>query len=557
MERVSAAHAALAGILPSFFSEISLRVVIFCLNSAITEFNSLKAKFFIIFLFLSFQAFFLSAQTVYVIREVEFDIDGRTRPFALLSHGEFLEGERIIGQENLDRYLALKRQLLLNQRVLEDVRIDYLLGEREEDGALPVSLLVYVKDSWNLIVLPYPRYDSNDGFSLTLKARDYNFLGTMRPIRFDLGYRQNDGDDTLDFSLESTTPFQAAGLDWRLRFDHYFSYTFGDPLYYQNVTGVSVDFPWQSTTFSVGLNQYLTFNEENSNEDMDIFGLSSRHLGAYASTDLFASWEIPLGIELGDFGSLAYKPSISERINYPYGAMDDSRKPVTTFSHSIGFGRVDWIGNYRKGLLASIDNGYSWFFDRSDAPLKISLSGNMAIHWPLSGFLGLSSRLNYRQWWHWSTENEGWIPYYYAGDRIRGVLNEHLRAERILSFNFDLPIRVLRFWPSEWLDNESFRFFNFEMHLSPFTDLALLQGPYNRTKNAFEPSLEETRFILDDMIHTAGLELVIFPGLFRSLYLRASMGYNINKIRNEGMPPLRLGFIPLWDEIFIGLEHHY
>ncbi|MCL2007827.1 MAG: hypothetical protein FWG77_07035 [Treponema sp.] len=511
-------------------------------------------------LLLYFSSVPLSAQnsdTIYVIREVNFEVEGRSRPFALISYGEFQEGERIIGEENLYRYIAIRRQLLLNQRVLEDVWIEFSLGEREEDGAVPVALLVHVIDTRNLIALPYPRYDSNDGFSITLKARDYNFLGTMRPLRFDLGYRHLAGENALDFSIESTTPFEALGFLWAFRFDHFFSYTFGDTLYYQNVSGIAMDLPQGSTTFTFGLNQYVTVNEENSDEDREIFGLGSRYYGTYGSTELFASWEIPLGFEVGDFGRVSYTPSLSERINYPYSQMSDTRKPVTTFRHELGFGRVDWIGNYRRGLSASAGNSFNYYIDRPDAPLRIGLDGRVIFHMPLTEYIGFSSRLNYRQWWHRSERNEGNIPYYYAGDRLRGVINNHLRAESMLSLNLDIPVRALRFTPSMWLERPSFRIFDFEMHLSPFTDLALIKGPYNRIKNDLEPAMEETRFSLDDMIYTTGFDIIIFPAFFRSMYLRVSLGYNINKIRKDGFPPPILGFIPRWEEIFIGLEHHY
>jgi hypothetical protein len=484
-----------------------------------------------------------NAETVYVIRKIEFDIDGITRPYALIYHGEFREGERITGRENLDRYLARRQQLLLNQRLLEEVRIEYFPGEREEDGALPVTLLVHVKDTWNLIILPYPKYDSNEGFSITLKARDYNFLGTMSALKMDLGYSQENGDNTIGFSIESGTYFQAAGLNWNLVFDNFFSYTFEEPLFYQNVTGLSLELPWRFTTFTVGINQYLTINEENSEENKEIYSLSDRHYGLYGSTEPYVSWKIPFGIEIGDFGELTYTPRISGRINYPYGDMDEPRKPVTSFSHSFGFGSINWIGNYRKGLSVSIGNDYSWYFDRTDAPLRITLDGDITFHWPFSKYFGLSSRLKYRQWWQRSDRIGDWIPYYSAGDLIRGVMNTDVRAYQMLSLNMDLPIRALRFWPSEWFDNGKLHFFDFEMHASPFTDMALLDGPYNKMKP-------------DDMVNTAGLEIIVFPGFFRSLNIRASFGYNINKAIKDG-PNLKWGFFPECDEIFIGLEHHF
>jgi outer membrane protein assembly factor BamA len=272
-----------------------------------------------------------NADTVYVIRIIEFDVDGITRPYALIYHGEFKEGERIIGKDNLDRYLARKQQLLLNERVLEDVRIEYFLGNREEDGALPVTLYVHVKDTWNLIILPYPKYDSNEGFSLTLKARDYNFLGTMSALKMDLGYSQENGDHAIGFSVESGTHFQAGGLNWNLVFNNFFSYTFEDSLFYQNVTGLSLELPWRFTTFTVGINQYLTINEENSAENKEIYGLADRYYGPYGSTEPYVSWKIPFGVEIGNFGELAYTPRISGRVNILTGVWTnpESRLPAS------------------------------------------------------------------------------------------------------------------------------------------------------------------------------------------------------------------------------------
>ena len=494
--------------------------------------------------------------TVYVIREMDFTVDGRTQTFALISAGEFKEGERIIGKENLANYLTNKHQLLVNQQVLEEVRIDYRLGEKEEDGTLPVTLLIYVRDSWNIIAMPHPKYDSNEGFSLTLKARDYNFLGTISEFRADLGYSQENEENNINFSIESDIPFQAAGFIWTLNFDNFFKYTFGKPLYYQNVTGLSLDLPWHLTTVTTGFNHYLTVNEENTDENRDIYGLDERFYGAYGSSELFVSWKIPFGVEVANFGELSYTPKLSGMIHYPYASMDDPRKPLTTLHHSISFGRVDWIGNYRRGLSASASNFYSWYFDRSDAPLKIGLEADIKFFRPFSKYFGVFSRLSYRQWWHWSDRAELYIPNYSSGDLIRGVIDDHIRAHQILTFNLDLPIRLLRFWPSDWFNNQNFRFFNFEMHVSPFTDLVLFNGPYNRVKDRNDPGEAKTTFTLDDMINTAGIEFIVFPGFFRSVKGRASVGYNIKKISDNGMQ-LRWGFLPQWDEIFIGLDHYY
>ena len=497
-------------------------------------------------------------ETVYVIREMSFNIDGRTKPYALISNGEFKEGEYINGKTNLDRYLAQRRQLLINKQLFEEVNVDYTTGTKEADGAIPLKLLVYVKDSWNFIILPYPKYDSNEGFSITLKARDYNFLGTMSDLKVDLGYSLNDEDRSINFSVESDTPFHAAGLLWNFRFDHFFNYTFNQPLYYQNITGLSANLPWGNTNFTAGINQYLTVNEENNDEDIEIYGLDDRYSGTFGSTELFVSWKIPFGFEVGNYGELSYTPGLSGRVNYPIGSgsLDEPRKPLATFSHSFGFGKIDWIGNYRKGISAYIDNDYIWYFSREDAPIRITFNSDFKFYWILSKYFGVSFRFNYRQWWQWSSLIDDWIPYYGAADLIRGVLDNDIRAYNMFSLNLDFPFRLLRFWPSEWFKNDKLKFLNFEMHFSPFTDLALFNGPYNKLKDSDNPSSYSTKFSLKDMINTAGLEIIVFPDFFKSLKIRGSIGYNLRKILDDGFS-LKWGFFPAWDEIFIGLDHSY
>ena len=132
---------------------------------------------------------------LYVITAYEFNVKGRSRPNALLykliEHGEFREGEIINGKANLEKYLGDITQIYINQRVLKNnVEVKYYAGAQNEDGTYPVTIVISVEDSWNIIALPRPYY-KNNVFDLTVKARDYNFLGTMNPLRIDLGYNYN------------------------------------------------------------------------------------------------------------------------------------------------------------------------------------------------------------------------------------------------------------------------------------------------------------------------------------------------------------------------------
>ncbi|AEF82663.1 hypothetical protein [Leadbettera azotonutricia] len=479
------------------------------------------------------------AQTVYTIRNLDFDFNGRTRPFAIIYNGEFKEGERLLGKAALDRYIARKTQALLNQRVLESASIEYALGNPDADGAIPVDLLIHVKDTWNIIALPYPQYDSNDGFKFIIKARDYNFFGTMSALRVDFGYeRDNDDNNTFSFSIDSDIPFRAGGFDWSINFDHDFSYTVGEPLYYRNVTGISMELPFKSTTFTFGFNEYIIFNEENSDSVKDRYGITEDYFdGPYASSEVFTSWRIPLGVEVGEWGALTYTPRLAAKISYTKGGVDEPRRPTVTFSHSVGFGRVNWIGNYREGLEASISNSNSFFIVPND--WSSSLTANTTYYHTFGKLLGISAKLEYRQWFN--------DVLYDAGGALRGIINNRIRAENMLSFNIDFPFRLIHFTPSEWYSNRKLRLIDFDLHFSPFFDMALFKGPYNRFKDIPE---EGSGFNFKDALYTAGVEVIVFPAFMRSLYLRASVGYNLKKI-------IQTGDIPKWDEIFIGMGHHY
>jgi hypothetical protein len=479
---------------------------------------------------------------LYYIRHINFDITGRTRPFALIQRGELKAGEQLKGKKALEGYIQEKVQLLVNQRVLETVGIDYTLGAAEEDGAVPVDLLVRVRDTWNIIAIPYPKYDSNTGFELTIKARDYNFLGTMSPLRIDLGYSLaeddlwNFGRGAFSFELDSDTPFNALGYNWNFNFDHIFSYTYGEPLSYKNVTGISMELPYRWTTFTFGFEEDFILYEENKERYKAQYG--EHFNGYYFSSELFARWKIPLGLEVFRYGELSWTPKLSGKINYrPMGELDDIRKgPALSFDQTLGFGRVNWIGNYRSGAEALAENTNVWNFYQASWNSNISLS--LIYHKPFTSFFGISGRFQYRHWFD---------PYYpddyydEGGDALRGVLNRSLNTRAMLSLNVDFPLRALRFMPSEWLHNRKLHFFDFELHASPFADLALMDAPLNNKK--FSPG---------DMIFSGGLELILFPAFMRSIYLRISLGYNLNEFAAAKKIPSGSN-----REIFIGLGHFY
>jgi hypothetical protein len=81
--------------------------------------------------------------------------------------------------------------------------------------------------------------------------------------------------------------------------------------------------------------------------------------------------------------------------------------------------------------------------------------------------------------------------------------------------------------------------------------MALLKGGKDVSwRSGMISSSTRSNFVPKDMLFAAGGEIIVFPLTWRSFYLRASIGYDLNKF-------FRTGDIPKWDEITIAVGHQY
>jgi hypothetical protein len=469
----------------------------------------------------------------HVIRSVTYHITGTTKEWALVHELAFGE-ESFAGTEALDAYIARKTQDMHNLRALDATTsfIRYTLGSAEEDGTVPVHIEVHAVDSANFIVLPEPKYDSNTGFSLSLKAREYNFLGTLSPLKFDLNWEQDDKKDkqSVGFLIDSDIPFQAFGFVWNINFDNEYKYFFGAPWYYKNTTGLSMELPVSFTTVTFGFEQGLVIHEENDEDDAIDDG---EYHDWYTYSKLYTDWKIPTPLEAGPLGNISYIPGAYINVNYqPGGGIGDYRRgPNAGFNHRLEAGAIDWLGNFRQGLTVSVFNNNDWNFFRHNWDNSIGL--NAQGHVKLSRLFGISGRLGYTLW-----IDDSWDL---AGDVIRGFQDDALEANQRLFLNLDFPFRLIRFVPSEWSGKKKLRYFDFEQHWSPFIDLVMADAP--KEAYSFRPS---------DIITSLGLEVITFPLTWRSFYIRISAGWNMREWLKNRKPPSGV-----YREIFIGLGHFY
>jgi len=468
------------------------------------------------------QALPADPDAVFIIVDFQFEIQGHTRPDALLRTAELRAGETLLGHASFLTYIEDKKQILINQRVLKDtVQITYRVEAPRADGAYPVILRIAVEEPWNTIMLPLPEYSSNTGFGLSLKFRNYNFLGTMSPLALDLAYQYDENQQNIfSFELVSNTPFTVQGLPWNFRFDTLFTYRpaaeASSLFQFRNTTGLALNLPVRATTLTFGIDKSFHVNEQDLTRPWEEHGYFQD--GFYLSNTVFTTWKIPTGVQVSRFGELTYTPELSATFNHRFEEsplLKERTGPFLDFGHTLGFEKINWYNNYRQGFAVSLNNSYRYDINRArdnEDALSFTVSASAVSHIIINRFSGVSSRLQYRAWF-----SPDFRQYKLAGDAVRGIADKALLADQMLALNLDFPFRLPMFAPSQWFGNRNFRFFDVEFLLAPVIDVALYRTPGTPFKLA------------DSLVAGAGAELVVFPAIVRNLYMRLSIAWNIGK----------------------------
>ena len=234
----------------------------------------------------------------YEITEINFYITGNTLAWALANRLEIEVGDFFASSEELVAKMRDQNQILTNQRVLESGWVNLTLQPRS-GSPTAVVVDVYAKDTFNLIALPYPKYDSNSGLLLGVRARNYNFLGTMEPLRLNLDYRRTeDAQNEWTIDTNFTFPFQWQGYDWTWRLDESFAYTEGE-FDISLGTDLAISLPLWPDTWELNYSQ--DYDYESDDEYFDYNWLTS---------GLSFSTSIPTGLVLPVFREIKYAPSI-------------------------------------------------------------------------------------------------------------------------------------------------------------------------------------------------------------------------------------------------------
>ena len=479
-----------------------------------------KCMFIIIVFFVALLSVYSdgNSNTEYIIRNINFTIDGTTRESVLSHYLDIKSGQSFSSKDDLLICLDTKIQLINNQRTLAEGSIDVGYNKDPNNSNITfVDLDIYVKDTWNYILLPYVKYDSNDGFLLSLRGRDYNFLGGMETLSLNLDYIQtNNFESEYSINGRFEIPFYIWNYNWKFTFEEDLILSPENPLELKTKAGISVDIPLNSLTWQASINQEYHLNQDGES-DAD---------GYYMRTSARFGGSIPTGINIPLLGELSYSPGIITSYAYkPFDELSQERKGYELGGqHSVSAGQINWQENFRDGISFSADQDLRYNFTRElwlsnwDTELQLHKS---------FGWGGISSRL--LGMYLYNSTDEG------IGQPIRGILNARLNGNAAVFLNVDFPVKIWIWFLDRW----------FEGHISPFFDYALVKS-------------NDGDFSLTEGWYGAGIEGFAFLKAARSIYLRMSLGVDLEAI----LDGTSLGSSADRDgesiyELYLGLGHHY
>ncbi len=444
----------------------------------------------------------------YQIRDVTYDITGSTQEYPLRQAVDIDTKKVFQSKESLDVYVADLHTQFQSIRVLESVSIIPTLGRANVENIIPVDLRIVTEDTFNIIVAPYPRFDSNDGFSFKIDSKNYNFLGSMQTLDAEVSYEFDfkDPSDPLDKDTHTigsyasfTYPFGLGPVDLTWKNTLGLSYTIGESEPgIDFASAINATYPINDIiSISLGLTQGISYDVDYKRYD-DAFYFSE-----------IASFSIPVTlVKTESLGSIKWTPSVSATyywdLNGINTANEDLYDTTLDFGHSFSLGRVDWFGNFKNGFTFS----FSQSLEKEMYMNKFSINNTInASYFKAFKHIGLKSRL-------YLLDSIG--ADHEVGDYVRGVRNDYIDTNAVAIINLDLPIKV---WQTDWVRYGLWdwtRYLNFELQISPFVDIALGYNPV--TNSTYSPK---------DGWYAGGIEVVGYLNEARSIVGRISGGVDL------------------------------
>lgn len=162
--------------------------------------------------------------TTYIIDRYDFNFEGKTDVKEVYEYLKISDGASFDSYDKLEANARSMVQKLVNAKFFTSVDYKIVEAEGNADGAeeLHYTAVYHIDDRSPYFVFPKPKYDSNYGFNVGVKADSYNFLGKLAKLTIDASLQQKEksfekATYKLDFNV-AKFPVSTFDLDTTLSF---------------------------------------------------------------------------------------------------------------------------------------------------------------------------------------------------------------------------------------------------------------------------------------------------------------------------------------------------
>ncbi len=462
----------------------------------------------------------------YKIRSVDFIIDGRSKEYTIRSYlSDIVVGKSFESEDDFLDFILEQKQRLASERTIGRSHIVHTLEVLGD--VYQIDITIYVYDTWNVIPLPYFKYDDNDGLTLSLRLRDYNTFGQQgyMALDFDYDYKSVAGgtwNHGARFNFKLDSPIKIIDQKFDLLLQQKIEYYLSQGVTSDTIAGMQYNLNLEDHVLYLGYHQQIFYsNDAQAGYEDAFYGQSYPFIGA----------RIDVGVSAPFFGSFWYEPQIAVRMHYNFEnkKLSEAKQGVRLeFKNVFTLGSHMWIDNFRQGMELQLDN-FNWYKPESnvknfwDVENQLSFTG----FWKVAPIVHISHRSIIRY-----APNSGIEK---PGKYLRGVLNKGVfkdSGQLAFFLNNDLTILLFKAEPA------------FEAHMSFFFDFGIVYD-YNQSFD-----------LLQDIQYAVGIEGILFPIFAKSFFMRMSFGLNLNSIIKSGEEN---GWQRFWSsrELFIGVGHHF
>lgn len=456
----------------------------------------------------------------YKIDKANYHMKGSTKEIALRNKVPVDYNTLFKSKTDFEDYIENFKIQLQNQRVFKSTDVKVTYSEPSEINIISVELDIYTEDTWNLLIFPRPGASSDNGFTLKLKVKDYNSFGSMEPFDVDVGFDYTaSGELELFAGFDLTVPFMLGPVYSAWNFDTELDYSFEKGFGGHIKTGCDFSLPLEITSLNFSVKQGFDYNPD----------YKATGDACYFTEEASMSMPFTIG-KLGNWSAISWTPSLSFKWRWdkdifttdiPSGIEhSDLRSPVLSFCNSVGFGRVDWIENFRQGFSFSASQSVSYNFhdynkSQTSSISQLSTSFDVTAKGFLSTkYVGFNSKINFFSYLNTSRD---------VTDNIRGVRDYDYDFRSGIIANFDMPIHLFDVNISEWFEGGNWftnflRKLDFEVQVSPFIDVAI-------GDNLIAGSFYDYK----DGVYAGGIEILGFLKKARSIQGRFSVGVDLGR----------------------------